>query len=973
MGISGTATPGAHLSGASLTDTADQATVATTTATVTVTAVPTLGLATSGTPARAEVGTAYTLTLSPSVTGTTYHDPQLVATLPSGETFSADPSPSGWSCSLSGGTATLTCTATTPATLPAVTAGVSISADATTGTDTTTASLTDSADHAASVTRTATVSVTDTPVLALTTSGTPTRAEVGTDYTLTLDPSISGTAYHDPQLTVSLPAGETFSADPSASGWSCSLSGGTATLTCTATTPATLPAITATVDIAGSAAPGTDTTTATLTDGGDSAAPVTRSPQVTVTAVPGLSLTTEGTPSRAEAGTDYTLTLFSSVTGTAYHDPQLTVSLPAGETFSADPSASGWSCSLSGGTATLTCTAATPSPSGPVTAEVHIADDATPGTAWTTATLSDAGDRATPSTTAANVTVTPAPPTQLVYNSVPTALSAGQSFGVTVWVENTYDNLVTSGPGATDAISVTAPSLSCTGGLTATASGGVATFSGCSLTAAGTATVVATDTTVGDTGVYPATATVGVTPAGAAELAFVSPPASTTAGTAVPLTVDVEDHYGNKVTSGTGATDTIAVTGATCTPPTVAAVGGVAAFTGCLLPTAAGPHDVTATDTTPGDTGFLAATATIAVSAGSASKLAFTAPPTSITVGEPFSLTVQVVDTDGNPILTGTGSTDSITVSGGSLSCLGGTTARATAGSATFSGCTLATPPSATLTAADVTEGDTGFTPASTVVDVDQAQTTTTLTPSSDPGTLGTPVTYRAAVVATRPSRGAPGGDVEFEVGGQAISGCTARPLSGGAATCAVTYELLTMQTVIAVYLGSPGYATSTSPTVTENLIGSGLVMSESTSGANPNSTTVDLAPVALNGTATERSSTGTLNTVHIADNRGTSAGWTVTAQLGGNFFNLSPSGDPIDNVIPASDLLWSPQVGTGSAAGVVAGPAGALSKTVARTLCSAAPGHGAGQSTCGATFRLAIPPQVAAGRYETVVDIIVS
>ena len=188
-----------------------------------------------------------------------------------------------------------------------------------------------------------------------------------------------------------------------------------------------------------------------------------------------------------------------------------------------------------------------------------------------------------------------------------------------------------------------------------------------------------------------------------------------------------------------------------------------------------------------------------------------------------------------------------------------------------------------------------------------------------------------------------------------------------------MTYLLLTMQTVTAVYLGIPGYGTSTSPTLTETLIGNGLVVTASASGTNPNPTTVDLTPVPLSGPAALRSSEGSLNVVHVADNRGTGAGWTVTGELQGNFANRTPSGRPADNVIPASNLLWLPSVATGSATGVVAGPATDLSKTVAKVLCSASSGHGAGRSSCSATLTLAVPPSVAAGRYTAVLDIVIS
>ena len=149
--------------------------------------------------------------------------------------------------------------------------------------------------------------------------------------------------------------------------------------------------------------------------------------------------------------------------------------------------------------------------------------------------------------------------------------------------------------------------------------------------------------------------------------------------------------------------------------------------------------------------------------------------------------------------------------------------------------------------------------------------------------------------------------------------------------------------------------------------------MSESTSATNPASTAVALTPVALSGSSALHSASGSLNVVHISDNRGTAAGWTVTGQLQGNFVNNTPTGKPSNNVIPARNLLWLPSVVSGSATGVTGGPASALSRTVARVLCSASSGHGAGRSSCRATLSLAVPASVAAGRYTAVLDIVVS
>ena len=226
---------------ASLTDSPDQATTASATATVGVTAPPALSLTASGTPSGAAAGSHYTLTLSPAVGssgGTAYTDPTLTATLPSGETFAAAPTPIGSSQALNGSSTVLTCTSTLAPTRRdahgSITATVDISSSAS-GSLQTTASLVDSTDLATTASVTATVGVTAPPLLHVTTSGTPPGAAAGTTYSLTLDTSTGssgGAAYDDPTLYATLPTGETFATAPSISGWSCALGGFGTVLTC---------------------------------------------------------------------------------------------------------------------------------------------------------------------------------------------------------------------------------------------------------------------------------------------------------------------------------------------------------------------------------------------------------------------------------------------------------------------------------------------------------------------------------------------------------------------------------------------------------------------------------------------------------------------------------------------------------------------------------------------------------------------
>jgi hypothetical protein len=419
-----------------------------------ITTDPVLIISTSGTPSGATQGTSYSLTLSASTNssgGPAYHDPILTATLPTGETFAAAPSAAGWSCELNGADTVLTCTSTAApivagTALTAVTATVDISSSAS-GYLQSTVSLADAADQATTVNASATVDATAPPALHLTASGTPAGAAAGTTYSLTLVPSLvgapAGTAYHDPSITATLPAGETFAAAPSATGWSCALSDGDAVLTCASTLApivagTALADVTATVDISSSAS-GVLQTAASLADGTDLATAANTTATVDVTAPPALSLSSSGTPTGAAAGSDYSLSLsaaLGSAGGPAYADPTLTATLPAGETFAAAPTVAGWSCALGDGGTVLTCTAtsapitaATTLPT--VTAQVDISSSAS-GSLQATATLADSADQATTATTSATVGVTPPPALQVSTSGTPSEAAAGSGYALTL-------------------------------------------------------------------------------------------------------------------------------------------------------------------------------------------------------------------------------------------------------------------------------------------------------------------------------------------------------------------------------------------------------------------------------------------------------------------------------------------------------------------------------------------------------------
>jgi hypothetical protein len=116
-----------------------------------------------------------------------------------------------------------------------------------------------------------------------------------------------------------------------------------------------------------------------------------------------------------------------------------------------------------------------------------------------------------------------------------------------------------------------------------------------------------------------------------------------------------------------------------------------------------------------------------------------------------------------------------------------------------------------TMTYSGDANNATAVSPAITVV-VQQAQTTTALTSSSNPSPLGQPVTLTATVSADNPGIS---GSVTFEDGGAVIGTGT---VSGGIATLTTSAFSVGMNSLTAVYSGDTNHATSTSPVLVEQI-----------------------------------------------------------------------------------------------------------------------------------------------------------
>ena len=166
---------------------------------------------------------------------------------------------------------------------------------------------------------------------------------------------------------------------------------------------------------------------------------------------------------------------------------------------------------------------------------------------------------------------------------------------------------------------------------------------------------------------------------------------------------------------------------------------------------------------------------------------------------------------------------------------------------------------------------------------------------------------------------------------------------------------------------------------LTAQVQGAELTMSELPQAGQANPDSVALSTVTLSGQFGE--ATGQLSTVLVTDDRGTLTGWSVIGQLEGPFENTTPTGATVDNQIPADYLTWQPSVSlqvsgakpSGVLSEVQAGAPSALNDMTGspQRLCSATAGGGGGSFDCNAAVVLAIPPQIAAGSYGGVIDVV--
>jgi len=296
---------------------------------------------------------------------------------------------------------------------------------------------------------------------------------------------------------------------------------------------------------------------------------------------------------------------------------------------------------------------------------------------------------------------------------------------------------------------------------------------------------------------------------------------------------------------------------------TVTLVNGSASLVTSTLTT--GNHSLTAVYN--GSQNFLTSTSpAVTQVVNSQTTTSLTAPPNPSVIGQAVTLTAVV-----SPVAPGTG------VPTGTVTFRDGATVLATVtlvnGSASFVTSTLAVG-SHSLTAA-YSGGGNFLASTSAVVahTVNPGSTSTSLTSTPNPSTLGQTVTLSATVSAVAPAVGIPTGTVTFRDGATSLGVVT---LVNGSASLTVSTLTTGSHSLTAVYSGSPNFNASTSPAVTQ-VVNPGNTTTSLTSTPNPSNfgQTVTLSatvnPVAPatgvpTGTVTFRDGATALATVNLVN-----------------------------------------------------------------------------------------------------------
>ncbi len=317
------------------------------------------------------------------------------------------------------------------------------------------------------------------------------------------------------------------------------------------------------------------------------------------------------------------------------------------------------------------------------------------------------------STTSNPFSISSGTATHLVFSTQPSGAVAGSAFTgqPVVQVRDAAGNLVTTGPDATTAVTLTLTSGSGTllGSQSVAASGGIAAFAGLEIDTIGSKVLSAsksnTSTTLvggvrGSLAMVLASNAFTVTASNATQLVFTTQPGGGVAGAvwAQQPVVQIQDTYGNPVTSGADATRTITLSltsgaGPLAGPATVTASGGVATFSGLKINPTGNADSLTASGALSGGLATQISN-TFAITPDQATHLVFVTQPGGGTAGAAWSQqpVVQVQDQYGNLVTAGPDSivVVSLGLSTGTGVLAGGASKQAQGGVATFADNALA-------------------------------------------------------------------------------------------------------------------------------------------------------------------------------------------------------------------------------------------------------------------------------------------
>ena len=320
-----------------------------------------------------------------------------------------------------------------------------------------------------------------------------------------------------------------------------------------------------------------------------------------------------------------------------------------------------------------------------------------------------------PTATSSNFTVNPASGNALVFIAQPSNTVAGASIlpPVQVQLQDQFGNALNDS-GIVVTLSANGPGGIVSGGTTNTLAG-IATFSGITIDVAGNYSLSANSTgyTQANSNAFT------IAPGAATQLVYTTQPASgsdVVAGTSIDLVVQVQDAFGNVVTTDASTVSlaignnpgsaTLGGTGST------SAVAGVATFTGLgvNLNKVGSGYTLVASDSGAGVTNATSNAFNIVPAA--ATHLGFVQQPGNVTAGATLApaVTVEVLDDFGNRV-TASSASIALAPASGPGSLTGGGAVAASAGLATFGALSLQTAGSYTLGASST--GLTGATSAS--------------------------------------------------------------------------------------------------------------------------------------------------------------------------------------------------------------------------------------------------------------------